>query len=106
MSHSHSNGAFDTSFPLEELSWKITKNASVLSQHLAAQSLPQPSFESNGPSTVVSSDAPIHVRQAQQHLVAASLEILQLAIGPSGFLPNLATGVRHANSLLKNQEIS
>ena len=86
----------ETSFPLEELSWQITKNASVVSQYLGANNLPQPSFDSDGPSTVVAADAPENVRKALQHLVAASLEMSQLAIGPTGFLPNLATGVRHA----------
>ena len=96
----------ETVFPLEELSWSITKNASVVSQYLGSRSLPQPSFESDGPSTIVPGDAPQHIRQALQQLVATSLEMSQLAIGPSEFLPNLATGVRHAPfPLQKLQEV-
>lgn len=94
MSPGELNGGLGT-FPLEELSWKITKNASLVSQYLGAHCLPQPSFDSDGPSTIVPGDSPQHIRQAQQDLVAAALEMLQLAIGPSEFLPNLATGVRY-----------
>lgn len=81
-------------YPLEELSSIISKNASAVSQYLGANDIPQPSLNSNGPSTVVPSGSPHYVQQARQNLIAASLEILQLAIGPSEFLPNLATGVR------------
>lgn len=83
-------------YPLEELSWKITKHASVVSQYLASQNLPQPSKNSDGPSTTVPTDAPEYVRRSLQNLVGASLEMSQLALGPSEFVPNLATGVRLA----------
>lgn len=92
MHYGHDNG-LEASFPLEELSWSITKNASVVSQYLGARNLPQPSFESDGPSNILSSETPQHIRQSLQHLASASLELTQLAIGPSGFLPNLATNV-------------
>lgn len=82
-----------TSFPLEELSWEITKHASVVSQYLAAHNLPQPSVGSDGPSTTVPVDAPVHIRRSLQNLLSASLEIFQLALGPSEFVSNLATGV-------------
>ena len=88
------NGFSETTFPLEELSRTITKNAGIVSQYLEANHLPQPSLHSDGPSTIVPSGSPQSVQQARQNLIAASLEILQLAIGPSEFLPNLATGVR------------
>ena len=94
MSPREPNGGTET-FPLEELSWKITKNASIVSQYLGAHSLPQPSFDNDGPSTIVPGDSPQHIRQARQHLIAASLEMLQLAIGPSEFLPHFATSVRY-----------
>lgn len=87
------NGIFDTSYHLEELSLTITHNASVVSQHLKANNLPQPSFNSDGPSVVIPRDSPQSVIKAQQDLIAAALEISQLAIGPSEFLPNLALGV-------------
>lgn len=91
------NGVSETSLPLEELSKKISENASIVSQYLGENHLPQPSLNSDGPSTVVPSSSPQSVQQARQTLIAASLETLQLAIGPSEFLPNLATGVRHAH---------
>lgn len=93
MSPEQQNGVSETAFPLEGLSWVIIKNASIVSHYLEANHLPQPSRNSDGPSTVLPSGSPQNVQQARQELIAASLEILQLAIGPSEFLPNLATGV-------------
>lgn len=93
MSQTISKGTSQGTFPLEALSSVISKNASVVSQYLHTNHLPQPSRESDGPSTILPSDAPQDVQQARQRLIAASLETLQLAIGPSEFLPNLATGV-------------
>lgn len=81
-------------FPLEELSGSITDNARIVSQYLASQNLPQPSFRSDGPSTVLPKGSPQSIQEARENLIAKSLEILQLAIGPSEFLPHLATGVR------------
>jgi hypothetical protein len=88
-----SHEAADAAFPLEELSWTITKNASIVSQYLGSNGLPQPSFNSDGPETVLPGDSPQAIQQARQKLIAASLELYQLAVGPSEFLPNLATGV-------------
>ena len=85
--------------PLEGLSSVITKNTSIVSQYLQANHLPQPSPEANGPVVVLPSDAPQDVQQARQQLIAASLEIFQLAIGPSEFLPHLATNVREPPNL-------
>lgn len=94
MSPETPNGVSETIFPLDELSKTISRNASIVSQYLEASHLPQPSLNSDGPSTVLPSGSPQSIQQARQNLIAASLEILQLAIGPSEFLPNLATGVR------------
>ncbi len=91
----------ETAFPLEELSWTVTKNASIVSQYLGANHIPQPSFDSDGPSTIVPAVSPYNIQQARQNLIAASLEIVQLAIGPSEFLSNLATGVRLEPSSLQ-----
>lgn len=88
------NGGPKTMFPLEELSMTISKNANIVSQYLEENHLPQPSLNSDGPSVVVPSGSPQIIQQARQSLIAQSLELLQLAIGPSEFLPNLATGVR------------
>lgn len=80
-------------FSLEELSHAITDNARIVSEYLTSQNLPQPSFRSDGPSTVVPKGFPQRIHEAREKLIAKSLEILQLAIGPSEFLPHLATGV-------------
>jgi hypothetical protein len=88
-----SHGVVDSALPLEELSWTITKNASIVSQYLGSNGLPQPSFNGDGPETVLPGDSPQAIQQARQKLIAASLELYQLAVGPSEFLPNLATGV-------------
>ena len=94
MSSEQPNDVSDTAFPLEELSWTITKNASIVSQYLGTNQIPQPSLNSDGPSIVIPGDSPQSIQKARQNLIAASLELLQLAIGPNEFLPNLATGVR------------
>ncbi|KAH0593058.1 hypothetical protein MHUMG1_09305 [Metarhizium humberi] len=99
LTNDDSNGLYNTSLPLEELSWTITKNASVVSQYLKAQQLLQPSKDAAGPSTIVPTDAPQHIQLARQSLMAAALEISQLAAGPSEFLPNLATGFQYISSL-------
>ncbi|KAK4122080.1 S-adenosyl-L-methionine-dependent methyltransferase [Parathielavia appendiculata] len=91
MTSKQTNGALGKGFPLEELSWTITKNASIVSQYLDANHLPQPSLDADGPSTILPNDSPRGIQQARQRLISASLEILQLAIGPSEFLPNLST---------------
>ena len=96
MSFGRPDDVSETSFPLEELSWRISKNASFVSQYLGMQCLPQPSIDGDGPSIVVPGDAPQSIQQARQQLIAASLEMMQLAIGPSEFVPNLALGVRDA----------
>ena len=87
-----SNGPFEKS-PLEELSSTITETAGTVSQYLASKNLPQPSLDANGPSVIVPGDAPPKVQVARQKLLSASLQLFQLATGPSEFLPNLATGV-------------
>ena len=104
MSPKQPNGVSETAFPLEELSWTITKNASIVSHYLGQNNIPQPSLNSDGSSTVVPSGSPQSIQQARQNLIAASLEILQLAIGPSEFLPNLATGVRLERSSLQTRD--
>jgi 6-hydroxytryprostatin B O-methyltransferase len=90
MSHEEQNGVTDS---LIALSNSITKNAGILTQYLHASQRPQPSFDDVGPSRIIPSDAPKDVANAQQSLVAAALDIVKLAAGPSEFLPNLAIGV-------------
>lgn len=89
----------NSNFPLEALSWTITKNASIVSQYLDANNLPQPSFDADGPIAVLPNESPGAIQQARQNLISAALEILQLAIGPSDFLPNLTTSVSDLSAL-------
>lgn len=98
------NGASQTTFPLEELSRTITENASIVSQYLGKHHLPQPTLESNGPSTILPAGSPQDVQQARQKLISASLELAQLATGPSEFLPSLATGVSPRQSFTSSTE--
>ncbi|KAK8055194.1 hypothetical protein PG993_000421 [Apiospora rasikravindrae] len=79
-------------FPLETLGENIVKNATIISQYLKSQNLPQPSLEVDGPTTLLPNDSPQCVRQARQDLLSAALQILNLTTGPSEYLPNLATG--------------
>jgi 6-hydroxytryprostatin B O-methyltransferase len=83
-----------TASSLSNLSITIFENVNIVNQYLHENHLPQPTFEGSGPSTVLPVGSPQNVQQARQKLIAASLELAQLAIGPSEFLPNLATGVR------------
>lgn len=88
-----SNGLPHVSSPLEELSLTISKTATIITQHLAAKNIPQPSLDAYGPATILPSDAPPMIQGARMKLLAASLELFQIAAGPSEFLPNLATSV-------------
>ena len=94
MSPKEMNNMSETGFPLEALSLTIANNASIVSNYLESYQLAQPSFDSDGPCTVVPSDSPPNIQQARQNLIAAAQEMVQLATGPNEFLPNLATGVR------------
>ncbi|RAO67445.1 uncharacterized protein BHQ10_003457 [Talaromyces amestolkiae] len=89
----------ESAFSLEKLSHEITDNAKIVSHYLDSQNLPQPSFRSDGPSTVLPKGSPQAIHEARENLITASLEILQLAIGPSEFLPHLATGFQYISSL-------
>ncbi|KAH8714850.1 S-adenosyl-L-methionine-dependent methyltransferase [Phaeosphaeriaceae sp. PMI808] len=84
---------------LEQLSSAISGSAGIVSGYLATNHLPQPSFEANRPSVIVPVNAPPNVQLARQKLLAASLELFQLATGPSDFLPNLATGFQYLSCL-------
>ena len=90
MSHEKPNGISDS---LHGLSGSIARNADIVTQYLHASERPQPSFDDVGPSRIIPSDAPQDVANAQQSLIAAALDIVKLAAGPSEFLPNLAIGV-------------
>ncbi|KAL4939603.1 hypothetical protein BDV06DRAFT_230925 [Aspergillus oleicola] len=85
--------------PLEDLTTIITKSASTVSQYLQANGLPQPSLQPDGPSNVLPSGTPRQIHQARQQLIAASLQVFQLATGPSEFLPHLANGFHYVSCL-------
>ncbi|KAJ5698619.1 hypothetical protein N7462_000624 [Penicillium macrosclerotiorum] len=97
--HQQLNTMSESAFPLDELSHSITKNAGIVSQFLTAHHLPQPSFNSDGPSVVLPTGSPQSVHEARENLIAAALEILHLAVGPSEFLPHLATGFQYISCL-------
>ncbi|KAI0123645.1 sterigmatocystin 8-O-methyltransferase [Xylariales sp. AK1849] len=88
-----------SSFPLEELAWKCTKNAIAVSQYLSAHNLPQPSHEPDGPSSTLPKDAPQSLQRARQSLMDSALQLFQLAAGPSEFIPNLAPGFQYVACL-------
>ncbi|OGM43332.1 hypothetical protein ABOM_008734 [Aspergillus bombycis] len=87
------------SFPLERLSWQMTKNASIISQFLHAHELPQPSTAQDGPVEVLPASCPQSIRQARQNLIEDALKLFQLAIGPSEFLSHLSTGYQYITCL-------
>ncbi|KAF7546524.1 hypothetical protein G7Z17_g8369 [Cylindrodendrum hubeiense] len=88
-----------SSFLLEELAWKCTKNAIAVSQYLSAHELPQPSHEPDGPSSTLPKDAPPNVQRARQSLMDSALQLFQLAAGPSEFITNLAPGFQYVACL-------
>ncbi|KAG6995603.1 O-methyltransferase aurJ [Physcia stellaris] len=89
----------ETSHPLEALGSTIAQNANIVSHYLGLNHLKQPSFDCDGPHAVIPSDSPPKIQQARQDLIAAALEMVQLATGPSDFLPNLATGFQYISCL-------
>lgn len=99
MSAQEANGISHPTSQLEELCDIITQSTSVLSQHLKSQGLPEPSFESNGPTVVIPKNSPQNVAKAQQELIASAIQISQLAMGPSEFLPNLSLGFQYISCL-------
>lgn len=90
------------SVSLQDLSEVISKNSQKISQYMLVNSFPQPSREVHGPVFLLPNESPQCVRQARQEVLAASLEICQLMIGPSDFLAHLATGVRECALLLQS----
>ncbi|KAI0099267.1 sterigmatocystin 8-O-methyltransferase [Nemania sp. FL0031] len=87
------------SLPLEELSFEITRNAVLVSQYLHSEGFPQPSHDADGPSSTIPRDSPQSIRVARQNLIEASLKMFQLALGPTEYLPNLATGFQYLSCL-------
>ncbi|KAI1153171.1 sterigmatocystin 8-O-methyltransferase [Nemania diffusa] len=88
-----------TPLPLEDLSFEITRNAVLVSQYLHSGGFPQPSHEADGPSSTIPRDSPQNIREARQNLIEASLKMFQLALGPTEYLPNLATGFQYLSCL-------
>lgn len=88
-----------SSFTLEDLAWKCTKNAIAVSQYLSANDLPQPSHEADGPSRTLPRGAPPTIQKARQSLMDAALQLFQLAAGPNEFVPNLAPGIQYVACL-------
>lgn len=88
-----------TSFPLEDLAWKCTRNAVIVSQYLSSEKLPQPSHAAEGPSRTLPEDAPENAQRARQSLMDAALQLFQLAAGPKEFIPNLAPGFQYVACL-------
>lgn len=99
MSSQDANGAFPHTSQLEELCNVVTNNTAILSHYLKSKDLPHPSLESNGPTVVVSKGSPQSISKAQQELVSAAIQISQLAMGPSEFLPNLSLGFQYISCL-------
>lgn len=78
---------------LDTLSHEIGKNAALLSEYLKANALESPSFEAHGPAKVLPDHVPGAMQRAREELIAASVDMFHLAVGPSEFLPHLAVGV-------------
>lgn len=81
---------------LEDLSQQISINAKVLSEYLSSAGYPQPSFDRNGPATVLPPAASESAIVARQHLKEAARKVFELASGPNEYLENVGLEVSAA----------
>lgn len=81
---------------MEELCCQLSENVSTLVGFLDKEGRPLRSFQRDAPATTLPPDAPEEVKRARQVIIDASMRLHQLALGPSEYLPNLATGVQTA----------
>ena len=81
--------------PLEVLAHDIAANCKVLSDYLVGAGLPQPSFASDGPTSVLPPSAPKETQQAKADIAEAAFKLHSLVTGPSELIPNITAGVSY-----------
>lgn len=79
--------------PLEVLAHDIAVNCKVLSDYLVGAGLPQPSFASDGPISVLPPSAPKETQQAKAAIAEAAFKLHSLVTGPAELIPNITAGV-------------
>ena len=76
---------------------RLAQEALTASQQLqaclAAENLPQPSFEANGPIHVVSKSSSEDAQLARTVVMDTALKLFTLVSGPGDLLPNMAASV-------------
>lgn len=78
---------------LLELCQKLQDNALILQQQLEKNHLPQPSFDADGPTTVLPSTAPQAALDARNLVAEYAFKLFNLVTGPSEILPNITATV-------------
>lgn len=68
----------------------ILENTAIVDEHLAGNSLPEPSFEADGPSAIPISPSNELVAAAQEAVVADTLKLHNLMKGPTEMLMGIA----------------
>ena len=68
---------------IAELSAQISSNSQIIDDFLAANSLPQPSFDENGPVTL---GLPAELEASRYAIINASAELQALLSGPDAIL--------------------
>lgn len=81
--------------PLEVLAHEIAANCKVLSDYLVGAGLPQPSFASDGPTSVLPPSAPKETQQAKAAIAEAAFKLHSLVTGPSELIPNITASVSY-----------
>lgn len=79
--------------PLKDLAEQIATCSTAISTFLRSQGHPHPSFNRDAAPITLPDSAPDEVKAARLALMEASMNMFQLAVGPSEYLPNLAVNV-------------
>ena len=78
---------------LLELCQQLQDNALILQQQLEKNDLPQPSFDADGPTTVLPPTAPQAALDARSLVAECAFKLFNLVTGPSELLPNITASV-------------
>jgi 6-hydroxytryprostatin B O-methyltransferase len=78
---------------MDALTDQLADDFGLFNGYLDAAGHPRPSFDRDAPPNSLPDDAPEHVQQARERIMANALQLFSLAAGPSEFLNNLSTGV-------------
>ncbi|KAK7938002.1 hydroxyindole O-methyltransferase [Apiospora aurea] len=84
---------------MEDLARKLASDVEALSEYIRSTGGVQPSFDRSCPASVIPEDAPPEAQMARERIMEQCLKLLQLATGPSDYMINIQTNLRHFNIL-------